>query len=39
MSKAQCESLNVKVILTVQNITVAQASYVSPWDYFHMVIL
>jgi len=39
MSKIQCESLNGKVILTVQNITVAQASYVLPWDYYHMVIL
>jgi len=39
MSKIQCESLNGKVILTVQNINVAQASYVLPWDYYHMVIL
>jgi len=39
MSKAQCESLNVKVILTAQNITTAQASCILPWEYYHMVIL
>lgn len=39
MIKIQCESLNGKVILTAQNITVAQASCVVPWDYYHMVIL
>jgi len=39
MSKAQCESLNFKVILTAQNITAAQASYVYQWYYFHMIIL